>query len=139
MMNEPARVTDERLERLTESRQSLIRSLALECKEARDRGTMPTIDLTSHLSTNRLPENCEDSTFVRVRDGGLSICAWTPEKDGKGKTTQVLLVFDLGHIVPGFKAVSKMKSGPGVDMLIRLLAQYRAEVWPDYRGVKVKD
>ena len=131
------RVTDEKLDRLTRSKQPLMRSLAEECKQARDRGLMPTVDLAAQLTTNRIPVDLKDSTYVAMPEGGLSVCAWTPEEGGKGKTTQVHLVFDLGHLVPGAKVIQRYKSGPGVDILIRLLAEYRAEVWPNYRGVRV--
>ena len=68
----------------------------------------------------------------------MSVCAYTPEEGGRGKTTQVHLVFDATEILgEGVRFVQRYKSGPGIDILIRLLAQYRAEVWPSYRGVRV--
>ena len=134
------RVTDEKLGRLTASRQPLLRSLAAECKQARERGLMPTVDLAAQLTTNRLPVNMRDGKYVAMPDGGLSVCAWGPEEDGKGRPTQVHLVLNLGAVFPELgdvNFVQRLKSGPGVDVLIRLLAQYRNEVWPGYKGARV--
>ena len=131
------RLRDEELARLAKSKQKRISSMATELLEARERGTMPTVDLASQLSTNRLPTNMKDGVYVPCEGANLSVCAWTPEDDGRGKTTQVHLVLNLPNVMEGFKVVHRMKSGPGVDQLIRLLAEYRGEVWPSYRGVRV--
>lgn len=135
-------LTDDDLRKLAGSSQPRFKALALECLEARVRGLMPTVDLAAQLRPNRLPVNMADATYLPCEDGALSVCAWTPEKDGKGKTTQVHLVFDLAAALgdPGLpKLVTRLKSGPGVDTIIRLLAQYRNEVWPHYRGVRVSE
>jgi hypothetical protein len=135
------RLRDDELRKLADSRQARIAAMAKECLEARERGTMPTVDLATQLSANRIPTNMTDGVYVPAEgEGAVSVCAWTPEKDGKGKTTQVHLVFDLGVVfgddsLP--KLVHRMKSGPGVDQMIRLLAEYRGEVWPNYQGVRV--
>ena len=143
-----SRPTDEQLARLTKSGAPTIRELAFECQEARERGLMPTVDLASQLTANRIPENMADGAYIPLEGPEIGVHAWTPEQDGKGKTTQVHLVFSPGAkscymlgeaiakgSVPSF--VHRMKSGPAVDQLIRLLAEYRAEVWPSYRGVRV--
>lgn len=135
------RLRDDELVQLAQSKQRRVASLAEECLEARERGLMPTVDLATQLAANRIPVNMADGVYVPCPDGALEVCAWTPEADGKGKTTQVHLVFDLATVFADLKMpkiVHRMKSGPGVDQLIRLLAEYRNEVWPDYRGVVVK-
>ena len=129
------RVTDEKIDRLTRSKQPLMRSLAEECKQARERGLMPTVDLAAQLTTSRIPIDMKDGTYVAIPEGCLSVNAWTPEEGGRGKTTQVHLVMEMPAL--GAKFVHRMKSGPGVDQLIRLLAEYRDEVWPSYKGVSV--
>lgn len=134
-MSKDRRLTDEQLVRLKQSRQSRFRVLATECLEARERGLMPTVDLASQLPTNRIPTNTKDGTFVVLPEGELSVNAWTPELDGKGKTTQVHLVMNVPNVA---KFVHRMKSGPAVDQLIHILAEYRGEVWPDYKGVSVR-
>jgi hypothetical protein len=135
-MTNPMRVTDEKLGRLTQSKQPLMRSLAEECKQARERGLMPTVDLAAQLTTNRIPVDMKDGTYVAVPEGGLIVAAWTPGEGGRGKTTQVHLTMRVPELGASF--VHRMKSGPGVDQLIRLLAEYRGEVWPGYQGVEVK-
>jgi len=129
------RITDEKLDRLTRSKQPLLRSIAAECMESRERGLMPTVDLASQLTTSRIPIDMKDGTYSAIPGACLSINAWTPEEGGRGKTTQVHLAMEI----PGGGAtfVHRMKSGPAVDQLIRLLAEYRGEVWPQYRGLRV--
>lgn len=134
------RLRDDELRRLAESKQARIRALAEECLQARERGLMPTVDLAAQLSANRIPTNMRDGVYVGMPKGGLSVCAWTPEEDGKGRATQVHLVMNLRELdesLGDVNLVHRMKSGPGADQLIRLLAKYRDEVWPSYRGVRV--
>jgi len=133
------RVTDEKLRRLKlpGNATPLLRSLAKECLEARERGTMPTVDLAAQMSTNRIPVEMPDGLFLKSEGDAMTIAAWTPEPGGKGKTTQVHISMSLEHITPGARVVTRLKSGPAVDAIIRLLAEYRGEVWPGYSGVKV--
>lgn len=151
----PVRVTDERLREHAEfvekngprSYSALhclmgdeVTALVSEALEARERGLMPTVDLASQLTTNRVPVEMNEAKFIAMPGGGLSVNAYTPEPGGRGKTTQVHLVFDLaalGEELAGINVVHRMKSGPAVDQLIRLLAEYRGEVWPSYQGVRV--
>jgi len=129
------RLRDDELERLAVSRQRRISSMATELLQARERGLMPTVDLATELLVNRIPVEMKDGTYVAIPEAALHVCAWTPEEGGKGKTTQVHLQFEAGE---GVSFVHRMKSGPAVDQLIILLAEYRAEVWPQYRGVRVR-
>lgn len=107
-----------------------------EVLEARERGITGTVD---ELTTNRIPTNMKDGTYAPVPDGGLTVCAWTPEEDGRGKATQVHLTFDLTHLVPGFHAVTRFKSAQGIDRLIRVLHEYRCEVWPSFKGIALRE
>ena len=114
------------------SKAELVAAMAKECIEGRERGLMPTVDLASQLSTNRIPVNMADGIYVPADKGCVHVACWTPEPDGKGKTTQVHLMIDLAEVfsdpeMP--KIVHRMKSGPGVDQLIQLLAEARASVW----------
>ena len=129
------RLSDDELGRLALSRQRRISSMATELLEARERGLMPTVDLAAQLYANRIPVDMKDGTLVAIPEACLHVCAWTPKEGGKGKTTQVHLQFEAGE---GVSFVHRMKSGPAVDQLIILLAEYRADVWPQYRGVRVR-
>lgn len=137
------RPTDEELRELAaEGSQPHVKAIAEECLEARERGLMPSVDLATQLSASKVPVDMKDGTFVALPSGGLSVCAWTPEEGGRGRATQVHLAMNLRELdesLGDVTLVHRMKSGPGVDQLIRLLAEYRNEVWPNYRGVRVKD
>lgn len=112
----------------------LLQVLAEECLEARRRGITGTVD---PLPANRTPQNCDEGLYAVAN--GISVNTWTPEQDGKGRCTQVHLVLDLTNVYPGLHAVLRLKSGVGVDYLIRLLHEYRCTVWPDYLGVRVTE
>lgn len=126
------KITDEELERLAQSKQDRIRSLAEECLEARRRGTMPTVD---PIAQNRIPTNLADQG-LRILEGMLHVSSWTPEPDGRGRPTQVHLVMSLGN---NLGVTCRLRSARAVDQLIHVLAEYRNEVWPGYRGLKVKE
>lgn len=58
---------------------------------------------------------------------GFSVGAWCPTPDGTGKPTAVaitLQVKGLGDLV------MRLKSPERVDEMVRLLLQYKQEVWP---------
>lgn len=58
---------------------------------------------------------------------GYSVGAWCPSLDGTGKPTAVaitLQVKGLGDLV------MRLKSPERVDEMVRLLQQYKREVWP---------
>jgi hypothetical protein len=57
----------------------------------------------------------------------FSVGAWCPTPDGSGKPTAVaftLSVSGLGDLV------MRLKSPERVDEIVRLLLQYKQEVWP---------
>lgn len=59
---------------------------------------------------------------------GYTVGAWCPSTDGTGKPTAVALslqVKGLGDLV------LRLKSPRAVDEMVRLLLQYKGEVWPD--------
>jgi len=103
------RLSDDTIRHLSRSKQARIQSMAKEILEARERGLMPTVDLAAQLSANRIPVDMKDGTYI-----------------------------GMPKVAEGVKVVERMNSGPGVDQLIRLLAEYRGEVWPNYKGVSVR-
>lgn len=58
---------------------------------------------------------------------GYSVGSWCPTPDGSGKPTAVaisLRVKGMGDLVV------RLKSPKSVDEMVRLLLQYKQEVWP---------
>lgn len=71
------------------------------------------------------------SDFARFAEvGSYGVAEWTPGRDGQGKPEAVMLHFELAHELDGVTFGIRLKSAKSVDTLIRLLAQYRDQVWP---------
>lgn len=57
-----------------------------------------------------------------------TIASWTPERDGKGKCTQVHVMFEID--LPSIpKIVLRLKSKGACDILIAALQRHRKDVW----------
>lgn len=59
---------------------------------------------------------------------GYHVGEWTPERDGKGKTTQVHLLLEIGHEGPPI--VLRLKSRKACETLISALQTHMDGVWP---------
>lgn len=66
--------------------------------------------------------------FIELEELGFG--SWTPERDGKGKTEAVIMHFKvrgLNQLQFGLR----IKSRERADEIVRLLSEYRDEVWPN--------
>lgn len=59
---------------------------------------------------------------------GYSVGAWCPTQDGSGKPEAVAISFNVARIGD---IVLRLKNPRAVDEMIRLLEEYKKEVWPD--------
>lgn len=74
------------------------------------------------------PQNLDEMQVDIYPISSYSVAAWTPERDGKGKATQVHLSFTLEGMEDITFAL-RFKSQKEINRLILLLVQYRDEVW----------
>lgn len=76
--------------------------------------------------------NCDDGPMI-ISDH-YSIYEWTPERDGKGKPTQVHLVIPVALSTPGkpdirLEVAMRIKSPRALDELVGVLLRHRQGVW----------
>lgn len=77
----------------------------------------------THVS--RVPTNLDGPMFAIEE---ITIGAWTPERDGKGKLEQVHVMLRLAGVGPPL--VMRFKSAAGLDNFVRDLRTHRNFVWP---------
>jgi hypothetical protein len=78
---------------------------------------------------NKFPVNCNQlGVVVPIKD--YSVNSWTPEQDGKGKCTQVHVLFKMDiPRMPGF--VLRLKTKHSCQLLIDALEEHKKNVWGD--------
>lgn len=70
-------------------------------------------------------KNLDESPHLAL--DGYSIAEWGPERDGKGKPTQVHLVLEVKEL--GVSFVIRFKSADAVDRHIAALLRHRSNVF----------
>lgn len=75
---------------------------------------------------NRIPRNLSDGVYIVSE--GYEVAAYTPNKDGKGRPTEVHLILDLEKSMGG-NIVMRIKSAEELDRMIEVLKIYRNQVW----------
>jgi len=74
---------------------------------------------------SRLPVNSDELLSV-LEVGDYHVGSWTPERDGKGRPTQVHLTLR----VPAVAVVMRLKSARAVSRMTAALERHRNDVWP---------
>ena len=74
------------------------------------------------------PQNIEDMAFQIVELEGIDIAQWHPEKDGKGKPTEVHMRLSVKEF-PQFGFAVRFKGKRTLDAVISSLAMHRRDVF----------
>lgn len=85
-------------------------------------------------NTHPIPEPSFSGKNMRDMAGFLEVASygvaeWTPEDNGQGKPEAVILHFDLGKALDGVSLGIRLKSKGEANRLIKMLEQYRDQVW----------
>lgn len=84
---------------------------------------MKFTDVSDRLRQLDAPKNLSDNPVVATSEVG--VFSYTPEKDGKGKCTEVHLVINI----EGIRFGVCLKSGTACDLLIAALTRHRMDVF----------
>lgn len=77
-----------------------------------------------------MPQNCDQLRGNLLEIEEIGVYAWTPQRDGKGKCTQVHLHIKL-RTDDAVTMVTRFKSPRAINEFILALQKHRNDVWPE--------